>query len=171
MRRLPPATSTWTGRTPTTRKTPSTCRQSSLSNPSSRKRRAFRSCWARSRLRWSRVEGQRHMSSTTAVWPLISLRQILTPISRPMSVEPLKTYPLLGMHWYAQGLYIKEQKQGSQIQAGTLYQVKEGDFVYNRLFAWKGSFGIAGSDTADCYVSNEFPCFRVDETRAFPPFL
>lgn len=111
------------------------------------------------------------MSSTTAAWPLISLKQILKPISLPVPVEPLKTYSLLGMHWYAQGLYIKEQKQGSQIQATTLYQVKEGDFVYNRLFAWKGSFGIAAADTADCYVSNEFPCFRVDETRAFPAFL
>ena len=111
------------------------------------------------------------MTSTIAAWPLTSLAQVLVPVSRPVPVEPLKTYLLLGMHWYAQGLYIKDQKQGAQIQATTLYQVKEEDFVYNRLFAWKGSFGIADADTADCYVSNEFPCFRVDETRAFPAFL
>jgi len=111
------------------------------------------------------------MNNTMAAWPLTSLAQILAPISRPAPVEPLKTYPLLGMHWYAEGLYIKERKPGSQIQATILYQVKAGDFVYNRLFAWKGAFGIADADTADCYVSNEFPCFRVDETRAFPAFL
>ena len=40
-----------------------------------------------------------------------------------------------------------------------------GDFVYNRLFAWKGAFAVAGSTQTGCYVSNEFPCFRVDERQ------
>jgi type I restriction enzyme S subunit len=40
--------------------------------------------------------------------------------------------------------------------------VGEGDFVYNRLFAWKGSFAIATQENHGCYVSNEFPCFAVE---------
>ena len=111
------------------------------------------------------------MNKVLTKWALTPIAQFLSPISRPVSVAPLQTYDLLGMHWYAEGLYIKERKPGNQIQATTLYQVQEGDFVYNRLFAWKGSFGIAGPDVADCYVSNEFPCFRVDESQVCPAFL
>ncbi|MFQ5729748.1 MAG: restriction endonuclease subunit S, partial [Waddliaceae bacterium] len=40
------------------------------------------------------------------------------------------------------------------------------DFVYNRLFAWKGSFAMATEEHHDCYVSNEFPCFIVNRERA-----
>ena len=43
--------------------------------------------------------------------------------------------------------------------------------VYNRLFAWKGSFAIADKDTAWRIVSGEFPCFRVDTERANAKYL
>ncbi|MFZ0922627.1 MAG: restriction endonuclease subunit S, partial [Candidatus Acidiferrales bacterium] len=76
-----------------------------------------------------------------------------------MPVRPERTYRLVGAHWYAKGLYVKEQKSGGEIQARTLFQIKEGDFVYNRLFAWKGSFAVATTDVDGCFVSNEFPCF------------
>ncbi len=111
------------------------------------------------------------MASTIAAWPTVALGEVLTPISRPVLVIPTQLYPLLGMHWYAEGLYIKDRKLGAQIQADTLYEVREGDFVYNRLFAWKGSFGVADAEVDGCFVSNEFPCFQADRSRIHPAFL
>lgn len=99
-------------------------------------------------------------------WPMVPLAEILTPVSRPESVEPQKTYKILGAHWYAQGLYIKDIKTGAEIRANKLFRVEKDDFVYNRLFAWKGSFAIATADDHGCYVSNEFPCFSIDRNRA-----
>ena len=104
-------------------------------------------------------------------WECVRLGEVLAPVSRPVALAATATYTLLGMHWYAQGLYVKDRKLGASIQATTLYQVHEGDFVYNRLFAWKGSFGIADASLAGCYVSNEFPCFRVVESRVDPQYL
>jgi type I restriction enzyme S subunit len=92
-------------------------------------------------------------------WKLTRLGDVLRSVSRPAPVSPEKTYILVGAHWYAKGLYVKEQKSGTAIQARTLFQIKEGDFVYNRLFAWKGSFAVATKDVDGCFVSNEFPCF------------
>ena len=43
--------------------------------------------------------------------------------------------------------------------------------VYNQLFAWKGSFAVAGPDVSGCYVSNEFPCFRIREGQADGRYL
>jgi type I restriction enzyme S subunit len=104
-------------------------------------------------------------------WPLVPLREILTPVSRPEDVDPQVMYRLLGAHWYAQGLYTKEVKTGSQIQAAKLYRVEEGDFVYNRLFAWKGSFALATKENHGCYVSNEFPCFTIKQNYADGRYL
>jgi type I restriction enzyme S subunit len=104
-------------------------------------------------------------------WALVRLGEILKPVSRPEPVNPAATYSLLGAHWYATGLYTKEILSGSQIRAGKVYRVKKGDFVYNRLFAWKGSFAIASKENHGCFVSNEFPCFRIDPERADGRFL
>ncbi len=95
-------------------------------------------------------------------FPMVALGKILTPVSRPESVDPEKKHRILGAHWYSKGLYIKDIKLGSEIQANKVYRVEKGDFVYNRLFAWKGSFAVATNENHGCYVSNEFPCFKIN---------
>jgi type I restriction enzyme S subunit len=104
-------------------------------------------------------------------WPLVLLGEILTPVTRSEDVGPEVTYRILGAHWYAEGLYTKEVKPGSQIQAAKVYRVEEGDFVYNRLFAWKGSFAVATKENHECYVSNEFPCFVINQDVADGQYL
>jgi type I restriction enzyme S subunit len=104
-------------------------------------------------------------------WPLVPLEELLKPVSRPETVDADKTYRILGAHWYAQGLYVKDTTTGAGIQAKSLYRVQEGDFVYNRLFAWKGSFALATKENDGCYVSNEFPCFKVSPSRLDGRFL
>jgi len=99
------------------------------------------------------------------------VRDLLTPVSRREVVDPHVTYHILGAHWYAKGLYVKEIKTGSQIRTGRLYRVEHGDFVYNRLFAWKGSFAIATPENHRCYVSNEFPCFLINAERVDGRYL
>jgi type I restriction enzyme S subunit len=80
-------------------------------------------------------------------------------------------YRLLGARWYAGGLYVKDVCDGSEIRADKLYRVEVGDFVYNRLFAWKGSFASVNDAVHGCYVSTEFPCFRPKLDRLHPQFL
>jgi type I restriction enzyme S subunit len=92
-------------------------------------------------------------------------------VRRGEKLSPERDYRLLGARWYAQGLYVKDTKLGAQIAARELYAVEEGDFVYNRLFAWKGSFAVASAEHHGCYVSNEFPCFRVNRDKAEPDYL
>jgi type I restriction enzyme S subunit len=38
--------------------------------------------------------------------------------------------------------------------------VQKGDFIYSRLFAWRGAFGVIPDDLDGCYVSGEFPTFN-----------
>lgn len=96
-------------------------------------------------------------------WQFVKLGDVLYEVSRPEPVDPLREYTTLGVRWYAQGLFAKDKLMGHQIAAPKIYRVEAGDFVYNRLFAWKGSFAVADSSVSNCFVSNEFPCFRSDE--------
>lgn len=107
----------------------------------------------------------------SVVRPLVPLGDVLRPISRPETVQAGKTYRLLGARWYAGGLYIKDECDGGAIRAQKVYRVEGGDFVYNRLFAWKGSFAVAHGDVHGCYVSNEFPCFQVHPDKLDAHYL
>lgn len=95
----------------------------------------------------------------------------MSQVSRPIRVDPGATYRLLDAQWYAKGLFAKAEKTGAEIQANTLFEVNTGDFIYNRLFAWKGSFAVASEEHNGCFVSNEFPCFEADHDRLDPRFL
>lgn len=101
----------------------------------------------------------------------MKLRSVLQEVNRREEVQNNKEYNILGVRWYAKGLFVKSIKKGSEIQAKYIYKISKGDFVYNRLFAWKGSFAIATDDFDDCYVSNEFPCFCVDENQLNVEYL
>lgn len=104
-------------------------------------------------------------------WPNVALGELLKPVSRAEKVDPQRVYNILGARWYSKGLYIKETKDGSGINAQNLYLIKEGDFVYNRLFGWKGSFALATKADDGCYVSNEFPSFIIDREILDPIYL
>jgi type I restriction enzyme S subunit len=95
----------------------------------------------------------------------------LKQVKREVRLEDGKEYKLLGVKWYGQGMFLREIKKGKEIKADKLYQVKEGDFVYNRLFAWKSSFAIVEKEFDGCLVSNEFPTFEYNQKEIDPYFL
>jgi len=93
-------------------------------------------------------------------WSSVNLGQILQPASRPEAVDAHKEYSLLGVRLDGKGPFIREKINGAQSSAITLFRVASGDFIYSRLFAWRGAFGIIPPEYDGCYVSGEFPTYR-----------
>ncbi len=104
-------------------------------------------------------------------WPVVALGEVAKPIKRLTTVEPGKHYRMLGMRSQIGGPFLRETKDGAEIAADVLNKTKTGDFIYSRLFAWQGSFGVISEAFDECYVSNEFPIFRIDVTRLDSRFL
>jgi type I restriction enzyme S subunit len=92
-------------------------------------------------------------------WSSIRLSDVLKPVSRRISVHPTEEYQLLGIRLDGGGIFHRETKPGSQISATTLFRVKAGDFIYSRLFAWRGAFGVINTHLDGYCVSGEFPTF------------
>ena len=93
-------------------------------------------------------------------WQPTKLAKALTPVSRPEAVDPTKEYRLLGVRLDGRGPFLRETITGSQSAATRLFKVEAGDFIYSRLFAWRGAFGVIDGPFDSCYVSGEFPTFR-----------
>lgn len=95
----------------------------------------------------------------TKPWPIVKLGEVLKPTAREEKVDASKEYRLLGIRLDGQGPFLRETVMGTQTSASKLFRVENGDFIYSRLFACRGAFGVIGEELADCYVSGEFPSF------------
>lgn len=111
------------------------------------------------------------MASTVAAWPTVALGEVLRQVARPEMVQADKEYRLLGIRLDGNGPFLRETKMGSQVSATALSQVKAGDFIYSRLFAWHGAFGTIDDAYDGCYVSGEFPTFRPEPSQLDIEFL
>lgn len=104
-------------------------------------------------------------------WTTVKCGEILKQNAETEIVKPDKLYRLLGIRLEGKGPFIREEKRGSEIRAKTLQRVNSGDFIYSRLFAWRGAFGLIPADMDGAYVSNEFPNFKAYETKVSLRFL
>lgn len=101
----------------------------------------------------------------------ISVGELVTPAISGEKVCSTNSYRLLGVSLGGRGAFHRETKLGTETSASTLFMVAEGDLVYSRLFAWQGAFSLVSRELDGCYVSNEFPVFKVRTDRAHPQFL
>jgi type I restriction enzyme S subunit len=75
------------------------------------------------------------------------------------------------MRWYGLGPFHRELKPAMRIAKKDHFVIRAGDVIYNKLFAWKGSFGIVPKLLDGMFVSDKFPTYTLDETRAAPEYL
>ncbi len=92
-------------------------------------------------------------------WPKVRLGDVLTHVERQQQVDASKEYHLLGIRLEGQGPFLRETVMGTQTSAGSLFRVPTADFIYSRLFACRGAFGVITDEFDGCYVSGEFPTF------------
>jgi type I restriction enzyme S subunit len=104
-------------------------------------------------------------------WKPTILGDVLTQVSNPVNVELGTMYPHFGIYSFAKGLFAKPPLDGSVIKAKKLYQVKAGQFIYGRLNAYEGAFGVISDELDGAHVSNEFPIFECDTQHVLPEFL
>ncbi|MEU4150453.1 restriction endonuclease subunit S [Streptomyces sp. NPDC026659] len=105
------------------------------------------------------------------VWPRVALSELVVQRRDAVKIESGAEYRLLGVRWYGEGAFHRETVTRETSKATTVYKVTPGQFIYNRLFAGKGSFGLVLPELAGAFVSNEFPLFDTDPERLSVEYL
>jgi len=105
------------------------------------------------------------------LWPTVVLGDCLAPSGVQIAVSEADEYPNAGIYSYARGLFHKPPISGLKTSAMTLTRVSKGDFIYSRLFAFEGAYSVVTDEFDGCYLSNEYPSFRIDTNRLHPGFL
>ena len=101
----------------------------------------------------------------------VPLREFAKIVRREVDIEPTQKYRTLGCRLYGEGVYQREIKIGAEIKAKRMFVVKENDFVINRIWAQKGSAGIVPSEISGSVVTQDFPVFALDSTKALPSYI
>lgn len=113
-----------------------------------------------------RFEGLRktHSALTSARSEPTKLRDLFDQVEEKEKIVPDQIYRLLGVRWWGEGAFLREEKLGRNIKATSIFKVSAKCLIYNRLFAYRGSFAVVPAELDGCYVSNEFPTFSLKES-------
>ncbi len=95
-------------------------------------------------------------------WQTFKISELMTQNYNGVTVAPDKTYKLLGVRLEGRGAFLREEKSGDNISAKTLNPVRAGDFIYSRLFAWRGAFGVV--PICNLFIGAELPIPKFPKT-------
>lgn len=95
----------------------------------------------------------------------------MRPNLRPFTLGDDQDANLVGMRWYGGGPFHRELKPALQIAKKSHFVIRAGDVIYNKLFAWRGSFGIVPPELDGMYVSDKFPTYELDRLRLHDRYL
>jgi type I restriction enzyme S subunit len=101
----------------------------------------------------------------------LPLGDVLALNREPVRVDPTAEYPNFGLYSFGRGAFEKPPISGTNTSAPTLYRVRAGQFIYSRLFAFEGAFGVVPPRMDGWYVSNEYPTFDVHDWQATVEFI
>ena len=104
-------------------------------------------------------------------WRKIRLEEVLKLVDDSQTVQADKSYPNLGIYSFGRGLFHKPPIDGTLTSAKTLRKVKKAQFIYSRLFAFEGAYGMATEDFDGYFVSNEYPTFDCDPSYLRVEFI
>jgi type I restriction enzyme S subunit len=92
-------------------------------------------------------------------------------VRRPVEIDPLNSYPELGIRSFGKGSFHKPALEGSSVGTKKLFRIEEGDLVFNIVFAWEGAVAVATKDDNGRFGSHRFLTCVVDRQLALPEFL
>ena len=104
-------------------------------------------------------------------WRQFQLSGCIRLVDDSRKVEAEESYPNFGIYSFGRGLFHKAPIEGALTSATVLRRVKKDQFIYSRLFAFEGAYGMVSSDFDGHFVSNEYPTFDCDPAHVRIEFV
>jgi type I restriction enzyme S subunit len=93
--------------------------------------------------------------------PAMPLRELVSLRTPDVAVRADETYHFAGVYCFGRGVFVGECKTGLAFSYSKLTRLRAGNFVYPKLMAWEGAFGIVPPECDGLVVSTEFPVFEL----------
>lgn len=104
-------------------------------------------------------------------WPKVKLGEVLRRVERFEKRDDLTDYQFAGTYSFARGIFVGERKLGSTFALPKIQRIREGDFVYCKIMAWEGAFGVVPKEADGCVLSGAFVVYDVKSDLIYSKFL
>jgi type I restriction enzyme S subunit len=101
----------------------------------------------------------------------ITINRFLTKSEVWIYVKPDEQYKQITARLWGKGLTLRGEVPGTAIAAARQYSAKAGQFLISRIDARHGAFGIVPEELDGALVSNDFPCFNIDDSTVLPHYF
>jgi len=102
-------------------------------------------------------------------WSLMS--DITCWVQDTEKVIPHQVYEFAGVRSFGRGVFAGPTRKTVEFKYPQLRRVREKDFIFPKLMAWEGAFGIVPKSLAGRVVSPEFMIFRAIEEKVLPEVI
>ncbi len=103
--------------------------------------------------------------------PRVKLGEVLRRVERFEPRDELTEYPFAGTYSFARGIFVGARKLGSSFALPQIQRIRAGDFIYCKIMAWEGAFGVAPKETDNCVMSGAFVVYELNRERINEKFL
>lgn len=104
-------------------------------------------------------------------WEKVPIGTLLVRTDRYENKDDFTDYQFAGTYSYARGVFVANRKLGSTFALPKIQRIRTNDFVYCKIMAWEGAFGIVPHEADNCVLSGAFVAYEVDSSRIDPKFL
>ncbi len=101
----------------------------------------------------------------------IKISDVLKRSKVIVDIEDDIVYKRVTIKLYGKGVKIRDEEIGSEIKTKRQFLLQEGQFIYSRIDARNGAFGLAGKDVHNAIITNDFPTFDIDKEKILPQYL
>jgi type I restriction enzyme, S subunit len=99
------------------------------------------------------------------------LGDVLRRVERFEPRDESTEYPFAGTYSFARGIFVGERKLGLTFALPKIQRIRAGDFIYCKIMAWEGAFGIAPKEADNCGMSGAFVVYELNRERIDEKFL
>ena len=104
-------------------------------------------------------------------YPFESLSNLLKEKSDKVKKENDKKYKQVTIKLYGNGVLLRQEILGEEIQTDGQYVVNAGDFIMSKIDARSGAFGIVPENLDGAIVTSSFPYFEINTEIIDPKYL
>lgn len=104
-------------------------------------------------------------------WKLYRLGSFLNRADRFEAKDDFKKYTFSGTYSYAKGIFRSYSKEGTEFNLAKIQRIKKNDFIFCKIMAWEGAFGVAPQECDGTVMSGAFVAYEIDQSVAKPKFL
>ena len=103
--------------------------------------------------------------------PYRPMAEVAPLVRRPVDVQPDRSYPELGVRSFGRGAFHKPALEGMEVGSKKLFRIRNGDLLFNIVFAWEGAVAIAREADNGRVGSHRFLTCLPDPDAATNEFL